>query len=335
MRTSSPSDSPCPTGSRPTGAPASWCSAPWRAAGCHSKWPGTRSTGSRSRSTSWWGARCMRPSTTYCCRRERAPGVWSTPRWCEAGSTRSGGRAPKTGAAAALSVAAGCISASSRCWPSSSGSGTTICRGEPMLITFSGLDGAGKSTLVRWLQQTLERENRRVVVFHMNDHVGVYAYLRLLRNQLGGAPPRNGGGALHRVRNALLWGKLLRRAIYPLDLLLFLAYRLYHEYIRRRVVIMDRYFYDTLVDVADGRHWAVLRLLQWLTPTPDLAVLLDVGPEESYARKRDYPVEYLRSRWLVYHTVFPWVRGALVIKNDDLHTAQQAVAHLVGERLAA
>ena len=58
-----------------------------------------------------------------------------------------------------------------------------------MLITFSGLDGAGKSTLVRWLQQTLERQNRRVVVFHMNDHVGVYAYLRRLRNQLGGAPP--------------------------------------------------------------------------------------------------------------------------------------------------
>jgi thymidylate kinase len=212
-----------------------------------------------------------------------------------------------------------------------------------MLITFSGLDGAGKSTLVRWLQQTLERQNQRVVVFHMNDHVGVYAYLRQLRDQLGGAPPRSGGGgdggggggALRRMRDALLWGKVLRRVIYPLDLLLFLAYRLYHESFRRRVVIMDRYFYDTLVDVADGRHWGVLRLLQRLTPTPDVAVLLDVGPEESYARKRDYPVEYLRHRWLAYRTVFPWVRGALVIRNDDLHAAQQAVARLVGERLAA
>jgi len=208
-----------------------------------------------------------------------------------------------------------------------------------MLITFSGLDGAGKSTLVGWLQQTLERQHRRVVVFHMNDHVGVYAYLRQLRNQLGGTPPRAGGpGAatpLRRMRDALLWGKLLRRVIYPIDLLLFLAYRLYHEVIRRRVVIMDRYFYDTLVDVADGRHWGVLRLLQRLTPTPDVAVLLDVGPEESYARKRDYPVEYLRSRWLAYRTVFPWVRGALVIRNDDLHAAQQAVARLVDERLAA
>src|SRR5437879_5460120 len=165
----------------------------------------------------------MRPSTTYCFQGEPALAVWSMPHWCEAGSTRSGAPAPRTGAAAAVSAAAGCISASSRCWPSSCGSGTTICRGEPMLITFSGLDGAGKSTLVRWLQQTLERQNRRVVVFHMNDHVGVYAYLRRLRNQLGGAPPQNGGarGAtpLRRVRDALLWGKVLRRVIYPLDLL--------------------------------------------------------------------------------------------------------------------
>src|SRR5256886_11334961 len=149
----------------------------------------------------------MGPSTRCCCRHERAPAGWPMRHWWEAGSTRSGAPAPRTGAAAAVSAAAGCISASSRCWPSSCGSGTTICRGEPMLITFSGLDGAGKSTLVRWLQKTLERQNRRVVVFHMNDHVGGDAYLRRLRNQLGGAPPirgTGGGGALHRVRNALL-----------------------------------------------------------------------------------------------------------------------------------
>src|SRR2546421_8333289 len=121
-----------------------------------------------------------------------------------------------------------------------------------MLITFSGLDGAGKSTLVRGLQQTLEREHRRVVVFHMNDHVGVYAYLRRLRNQLGGAPPppRSGGAdggrkatPLRRGRDGLLWGKLLRRGIYPLDLMLFLVFRLYTQSICPPRVFMDRIFF--------------------------------------------------------------------------------------------
>lgn len=206
-----------------------------------------------------------------------------------------------------------------------------------MLVTFSGLDGAGKSTLVRGLRESLERQHRPVAVYHMNDNVGVYAWLRQLRDRLR---PRRGqqGGAptpLRRLRDAVLWGKTLRRLIYPVDLALFLVYRLYHEWLWGRVLIMDRYFYDTLVDVADGRHWGLLRLLERLTPTPDLAVLLDVGPEESYARKADYPLDYLRERWHAYHTVFPWVRGALIIPNDDLGATQLAVARLVGARLAA
>ena len=217
-----------------------------------------------------------------------------------------------------------------------------------MLITFSGLDGAGKSTLIEWLRVALEAQRHRVAVLHLEHNVGVYAAVRRVRDGVARVARREAGAAmptraprgriptlLGRIRHAIVWSKLVRRVIYPLDLLLFLAYRLYHEAIRRRVVIMDRYFYDTLVDVADGRHWRLLRMLQRLTPTPDVAVLLDVGPEESYARKRDYPVEYLRDRWQAYRTVFPWVRGALVIKNDDLHAAQQAVARLVDERVAA
>src|SRR5256885_3126937 len=296
---SSPSDSPCPTASKPMGAPARWCSARWRSAGCRARLPSTRNTASRSPWMSWSGPRCTRRSTTCCSLRAPGHAPWWTTRWYAAGSTRSGAPDPGTGAGEAVSAAAGCTSASSRSWPSSCGWGTTTCRGEPMLITFSGLDGAGKCTVVRWLQQTLERQSRRVVVFPMNDHVGVYAYLRRLRNQLGGAPAppilgTGGAGALHRVRNALLWGKLLRRVIYPLDLLLFLAYRLYHEAIRRRVVIMDRYFYDTLVDVADGRHWRLLRMLQRLTPTPDVAGLPSVCPQGPYARQPDCPPPYFR-----------------------------------------
>src|SRR5437773_2582678 len=214
-----------------------------------------------------------------------------------------------------------------------------------MLITISGLDGAGKSTLIERLQAGLERRGRRVAVRHMADDIGVYACLRSARDALLPAAARRNGRAqrpatgapslARRVRNAIIWNKPWRHLVYVVDLCLFWGYRLYLERARRQILIMDRYFYDTLVDVADGRHWRLLRMLQRLTPTPDVAVLLDVGPEESYARKRDYPVEYLRDRWQAYRTVFPWVRGALVIKNDDLHAAQQAVARVVGERLAA
>jgi len=85
-----------------------------------------------------------------------------------------------------------------------------------------------------------------------------------------------------------VWSKPLRRALYPVDLAIFLAIRFYVATVRRRVLVTDRYFYDTLVDVADDGRWFWVRLLERLTPEPDVPVFLDVSPEESYARKGEY-----------------------------------------------
>ena len=222
-----------------------------------------------------------------------------------------------------------------------------------MLITLSGLDGAGKSTLIDWLKTTLEGEQRRVSVLHINTHVGLYAYLRFFRDRglrlLHGhngrqapapapaTPPRHDPGrlreALWRVRDALIWSKLLRQLIYPIDLMLFLGYRLYVEKLRKRILIMDRYFYDSLVDVANGRNWTSLRLLERITPLPDVAFLMDVPPERAFGRKREKPYEYLERRWRAYHILFPWVRTSVMLPNHDLETAKATLYRVVMERL--
>ena len=222
-----------------------------------------------------------------------------------------------------------------------------------MLITFSGLDGAGKSTLIEWLKQTLERQDRDVAVFHMNDHVGTYAYLRMLRDRLLGGPPRGfaspsepdrrGAPAaaarpslrerLWRARIAIVWNKPLRRLLYLFDLVVFWFYRWHIEKAQRQILIMDRYFYDTLVDVSDGRHWFWIRLLARITPTPEVPVFLDISPEESFSRKGEYSVEYLRARWAAYKTVFPWVRSSVTLANYDLNAAKATLQRVVMERL--
>jgi thymidylate kinase len=226
-----------------------------------------------------------------------------------------------------------------------------------VLITFSGLDGSGKSTLIDWLRATLESENRSVTVFHMNDHVGVHAYLRRLRDFVVGNGKRPGAIAangwedlgsrqpsgapvslrrlVRRLRYRIVWNKTFRRLVYPLDLLVFLLYRLYVERLNKRVLIMDRYFYDTLVDVSTERTRLWTRLLERLTPTPTVAVLLDITPEESFARKAEYSVEYLRRRWIGYKKVFRRVPAPLVLANYDLDASKATLRRVVMERLSA
>lgn len=243
-----------------------------------------------------------------------------------------------------------------------------------MLITFSGLDGAGKSTLIAWLAHALERDRHRVAVCHMNTGIGVYAAVRALRDVVRPRGQRAGhattvsvvgepaaipavaraaaphvtdapdAGAsrrarlrarLRRVRYTLVWNKGLRRALYPVDLLVFACYRFYVERVAKRILIMDRYFYDTLVDVGDGRRHGLLRLYERVTPAPTLAIFLDVGPEECFARKGEYSVEYLRRRWNAYHAVLPRVPTSVRLAARDLDAAKATLHELVAARLSA
>lgn len=224
-----------------------------------------------------------------------------------------------------------------------------------MLITFSGLDGSGKSTLIECLKETLEKRNRRVVVFHMYYDIGLLAAARFLLNKLSPAkkahaaregkqahaPRQSGAGGkgknfAARLRYTVGWNKNLRLFVYPFDLLIFLCYRLYIEKLKKQILIMDRYFYDTLVDVTDGRKGYGARLLSSLTPLPSVPILVDISPEEAFSRKGEHSLSYLNQRRLSYQKLFPREGGAVVLAgDDDIDATRRALEKIVLERLPA
>ena len=207
-----------------------------------------------------------------------------------------------------------------------------------MLITFSGLDGAGKSTLIAWLRSALEGSGHGVTVLHMNDDVGVYAYLRRARDLLtrsrAPAAARSPSTKVPRgrLRQAIVWNRTLRWCLYPLDLLIFAVHRIYVEKVTKRVLLMDRYFFDTLVDLSRGSQRGN-GLLQALTPVPDLAVWVDVPPEQAVARKHEYPLEYLRARWSAYKAVFNHVPRYVRVANIEVESARRLLWHVVLARM--
>lgn len=222
-----------------------------------------------------------------------------------------------------------------------------------MLITLSGLDGAGKSTLAEALKSSLERDGAPAVIFHMNKDVGLYAYVRNIRDAIKRwvgpsrpessvdaareiGPHQQASGAkrsLLELRRRIIWNKPLRRWVDLGDLALFLAYRLYVERFRGRVLIMDRYFYDRLADQADGRHWKYLRWFSGITPVPDVPVLVEVSPEEAFGRKGEYSIESMTLRRANYREIFGWIPGSVILPNDDLDAAVETLEQIVRSRM--
>jgi thymidylate kinase len=219
-----------------------------------------------------------------------------------------------------------------------------------MLITFSGLDGSGKSTLIAHLKDSLEQENRKVAISHMNYDIGLYSLLRsLLKNgsKTAGQTQSNHGprdrafennfnSKAARLRYLLVWNKGFRAIIYPLDVLLFLAYRLYVEKFNQQVLIMDRYFYDTLVDLTGAQRTFRTRFLSWLTPTPNLSIYLDCNPENAFVRKQEYSIDYLKGRRLCYLKLIANLPRMLIVSTDqDLEATRSNLATAVRERMLA
>ena len=222
-----------------------------------------------------------------------------------------------------------------------------------MLITLSGLDGAGKSTLAEALRAALELDGTPVVL-HMNRQIGLYAYVRSVRDALKRImrgkgpkapatrktpetdPPEKYSPAramLLEVRRRLIWNKALRRWIDLADLVMFLVYRVYIEKVRRRVLIMDRYFYDRAVDLAEGRRWTYLRWFARTVPVPDIPVFVDVSPEEAFARKGEYSVELMTQRRATYLQVFSWIPSSIILSNDNLDETVDELKRIVLGRM--
>jgi len=152
-----------------------------------------------------------------------------------------------------------------------------------MIISFSGLDGSGKSTLISEVEKQLISNGKEVIILTMYDHVGTYAIIRFIRDsifkkifkkisrnkrvpqhQTTNDPDRLGlpqakRGLVMSLIYQLVRSSHTRKVTIFFDLFLFIFYRLYIEGFKKKVLIMDRYFYDWMADVADGEDWSYVK----------------------------------------------------------------------------
>lgn len=176
------------------------------------------------------------------------------------------------------------------------------------LISFSGIDGAGKSTQITALQSALEQAGLRVRMVTFWEDV---AMLKRLREGAGhrifggdkgvGTPEAPIERRDKNVRSPWMTG--IRLGMYLLDALSL--WRVARRALRSGVdvVIFDRYLYDELanLDLENPVLRAYARTLARLVPQPHPALLLDADPVAARKRKPEYPLDFLhesRNRYL-------------------------------------
>lgn len=208
-----------------------------------------------------------------------------------------------------------------------------------MLVTFSGVDGCGKTTQARALQSAFETCLLRAnYTWSRGGSASWYSVPRRVRDWIAflnrgirrlilhtaptlpetqGGVPEARGGALglveqHRVeaRQEQVrspWKRWVWSWLTTGELLLQYTWRVTLPLLLGRVVICDRYVEDALADwsayfrePAVEKRWAA-RVLRALTPHPDRAYWLDVSAEVAQSRSvDDLPAHFLDAQSALY-----------------------------------
>lgn len=213
-----------------------------------------------------------------------------------------------------------------------------------MVVTFSGLDGAGKTTLISELARALELGGRTVTRLTMYDDVGLYSVIRRIRGApldlpkdaaqqppKAGVPSSDPSRPLLEAALAVLRARFVKTLLLPIDLLLFVAKR-FRVARGTDVLLMDRYFYDSLVELRGETAWWG-RLFLALLPTPELSVFVDVDPAVAFARKGEYDIPELSRRERAYRQLFARFPHGIVIRNDSLSSAREQLVKTAFDRL--
>lgn len=210
------------------------------------------------------------------------------------------------------------------------------------LVSFSGMDGAGKSTQIENLRARLKEAGVRVRLITFWDDVARLTRVRevsghkLFKGDKGvGSPSAPINRRDKNVRSGPM--TVVRLGLYFIDAV---SLRLVVEKALRsdaEFVICDRYAYDELanLNLKNPAARAYVRLIMKFVPKPDVSYFLDADPVQARARKPEYPLEFLYICRESYLALSAMLGGITVIPPMPVQDVAEQVMKNAMEQLSS
>jgi thymidylate kinase len=210
------------------------------------------------------------------------------------------------------------------------------------IVSFSGIDGAGKTTQIQAFTKWLCAAGLRVQLTTFWDDVVVFSKFRermshkVFKGDQGiGSPekPLN-----RRDKNVTSWPiTAFRFFLYLCDALNVVRKIRQARKGDADVVIFDRYLYDELANLALERWFTRIfaRLLLGFVPAPDVAYFLDAHPTEARKRKPEYPLDFIRKNREAYLSLSHLIGRVVVIEPLPIDSATLRVKNAFLQNLSA
>jgi thymidylate kinase len=208
-------------------------------------------------------------------------------------------------------------------------------------VSFSGVDGAGKSTQILALRTWLEEQGVRVRTITFWDNIATLTSLRagaghkIFKGEKGvGSPdaPVN-----RRDKNVQSWPmSCVRLCLYALDAISTRAN------VRKALasdadfIIFDRYIYDQFANLKLRNRFmrAYVKLLMKIVPRPDISYVLDADPRQARARKPEYPLDFIYINRRAYLELADMIGGITIIPAGPVQQMQAEVLRHAFRELA-
>ncbi len=208
------------------------------------------------------------------------------------------------------------------------------------IVSFSGIDGSGKSTQINSLLECLTDAGIGVRLLSFWDDIAVLGGVRefsshkLFRSEPGIGSP--GKPVNRRDKNVRRWYLTpIRFFLYFLDSLKLRAVAMRHGKEDAEVIIFDRYLYDELanLDLTDRFTQYYIHFLLRIVPEPDIANLIDADPVQARQRKPEYPLEFIYANRAAY-LAFSKLTGSMnVVSPGSISQVHRAVMQGVVNKL--